>query len=38
LFATAGFRVAIFAASTGLRPAEWLALERRDIDRQARFV
>jgi integrase len=22
----------------GLRPAEWLALERRDIDRQARVV
>ena len=28
----------IFAAATGLRPAEWLALERRDIDLQARFV
>lgn len=28
----------IFAAATGLRPAEWLALERRDIDRQARVV
>ena len=28
----------IFAAATGLRPAEWLALERRDIDRGARVV
>ena len=28
----------IFAAATGLRPAEWLAFERRDIDRQARVV
>jgi len=28
----------IFAAATGLRPAEWLALERRDIDPQARVV
>jgi integrase len=28
----------IFAAATGLRPAEWLALERRDIDLQARVV
>src|SRR5918996_2310793 len=28
----------IFAAATGLRPAEWLALEWRDIDREARVV
>jgi integrase len=28
----------IFAAVTGLRPAEWLALERRDIDLEARIV
>src|SRR5512132_3184810 len=28
----------IFAAATGLRPAEWLALERRDIDRETRVV
>ncbi|MBA3260919.1 MAG: tyrosine-type recombinase/integrase [Thermoleophilaceae bacterium] len=27
-----------FAAATGLRPEEWQALERRDIDRQARIV
>jgi integrase len=28
----------IFAAATGLRPAEWLALEGRDLDLQARVV
>jgi integrase len=27
-----------FAAATGLRPEEWAALERRDIDRRARIV
>jgi integrase len=26
----------LFAAATGLRPGEWMALEQRDIDRQAR--
>jgi integrase len=28
----------LFAAATGLRPGEWLALEHRDIDHQARVV
>src|SRR5438552_6608773 len=28
----------LFAAATGLRPAEWLALEQRDIDRKERVV
>ena len=28
----------IFAAATGLRPGEWMALEQRDIDREARVV
>jgi integrase len=28
----------LFAAATGLRPGEWMALEQRDIDPQARVV
>jgi integrase len=28
----------LFAAATGLRPGEWLALEKRDIDRKERVV
>ena len=28
----------VFAAATGLRPGEWIALERRDLDREARVV
>jgi integrase len=30
--------LAIFAAATGLRPGEWLALEQRDIDREAHVL
>jgi integrase len=28
----------VFAAATGLRPGEWIALEQRDLDREARVV
>jgi integrase len=28
----------VFAAATGLRPGEWIALEERDLDRDARVV
>ncbi|TML24576.1 MAG: hypothetical protein E6G28_00620, partial [Actinobacteria bacterium] len=28
----------VFAAATGLRPGEWIALEERDLDREARVV
>jgi integrase len=30
--------VAVFGVETGLRPSEWIALERRDIDRVAKIV
>ncbi|HEX5582720.1 site-specific integrase [Gaiella sp.] len=30
--------VVLFAAATGLRPGEWLALEHRDVDREAQVV
>src|SRR5207302_4015363 len=28
----------LFAAATGLRPAEWIGLEKRDVDREERLV
>jgi integrase len=28
----------VFAAATGMRPGEWIALEHRDVDRDARVV
>ncbi len=28
----------LFAAASGLRPAEWIALEKRDVDRKERVV
>jgi integrase len=28
----------LFAAATGLRPAEWIALEKRDVDRDGRVL
>jgi integrase len=30
--------IATFAAGTGLRPEEWIALERRDVDRASSVV
>jgi integrase len=31
-------QVILFAAATGLRPAEWIALEKRDVDRKEQVV
>jgi integrase len=34
-----GYRpIVTFAAGTGLRPEEWIALERADVDREARVI
>jgi integrase len=35
---TLGAAVVTFAAATGLRPAEWSKLERRDVDRKRRIA